>query len=148
VAKAYLYAHKKGCLGITVYRDGCKETQVLYAGKGKEQKDKEIELKMKARPGVISGKTYRIETPVGTAYVVINTTEGEPFEVFVNVGKAGSDIAADAEAIGRLVSLNLRLGFNFSSRDVLEQIVDQLEGIGGGESVGLVRTEFFLWLME
>ncbi len=136
VAKAYLYAHKKGCLGITVYRDGCKETQVLYAGKGKEQKDKEIELKMKARPGVISGKTYRIETPVGTAYVVINTTEGEPFEIFVNVGKAGSDIAADAEAIGRLVSLNLRLGFNFSSRDVLEQIVDQLEGIGGGESVG------------
>ncbi len=133
VAKAYLYAFKKDCLGITVYRDGCKETQVLYAG---EEEKQTVELKMKARPGVISGKTYRIETPVGTAYVVVNTTEGEPFEVFVNVGKAGSDIAADAEAIGRLVSLNLRLGFNFSSRNVLKQIIEQLEGIGGGESVG------------
>jgi len=89
-----------------------------------------------------------LKTPVGTAYVVINTTEGEPFEVFVNVGKAGSDIAADAEAIGRLVSLNLRLGFNFSSRDVLEQIVDQLEGIGGGESVGFGKDRILLWLME
>lgn len=140
IEKAYLYAHKKGCLGITVYRDGCKEIQVLYAGKGTEQKGKEDKPKMKARPGVISGKTYRIETPVGTAYVVINTTEGEPFEVFINVGKAGSDIAADAEAIGRLVSLNLRLGFNFSSRDVLKQIIDQLEGIGGGESVGFGKN--------
>ena len=140
IEKAYLYAHKKGCLGITVYRDGCKEIQVLYAGKGTEQKGKEDEPKMKARPGVVAGKTYRIETPVGTAFVVVNTTEGEPFEVFINVGKAGSDIAADAEAIGRLVSLNLRLGFNFSSRDVLEQIIDQLEGIGGGESVGFGKN--------
>jgi len=140
IERAYLYAHKKGCLGITVYRNGCKETQVLYAGREKEQKNKNVKPKMKARPGVVSGKTYRIETPVGTAFVVVNATEGEPFEVFVNVGKAGSDIAADAEAIGRLVSLNLRLGFNFSSRDVLKQIIDQLEGIGGGESVGFGKN--------
>ncbi len=137
VADAYLYAFKKGCLGITVYRDGCKETQVLYAG---EEKKPKLRPQIKPRPGVVSGKTYRIKTPVGTAFVVVNTNGGGPFEVFVNVGKAGSDIAADAEALGRLVSLNLRLGSSFSSRELLKQIVDQLEGIGGGESIGFGKN--------
>lgn len=139
VEQAYLYAYKKGCLGITVYRDRCKESQVLYAG---EEKKPKMKVKIKPRPSVVSGKTYRVETPVGTAFVSVNTnSEGELLEVFVNVGKAGSDIAADAEAIGRLISLNLRLGAGFSSRDVLAQIIDQLEGIGGGESIGFGKNK-------
>lgn len=139
VEKAYLYAYKKGCMGITVYRDRCREEQVLYAGEDKKKAATEgqRELKVKPRPAVAIGKTYRIETPVGTAFVTVNTNgKNDPFEVFVNVGKVGSDIAADAEAIGRLISLNLRLGSDFSWTEVLAQIIEQLEGIGGGESVG------------
>lgn len=138
VERAYLYAYRKGCLGITVYRDGCKEVQVLYAGKEKSLAPIEI----KPRPAVVEGKTYRVETPVGTAFVTVNTNgSGEPLEVFVNVGKAGSDISADAEAIGRLCSLNLRLGSGFPPIEVLTQIIDQLEGIGGGESVGFGKEK-------
>lgn len=137
VKNAYLYAYKKGCLGITVYRDRCKEEQVLYAGKKEERK-----LEIKPRPPVVSGKTYRIGTPVGTAFITINVNGNElPLEVFINVGKAGSDVRADAEAIGRLISLCLRLGADFSPRDVLEQIIDQLEGIGGSESVGFGKEK-------
>lgn len=135
VYKAYLYAYKKGCRGITVYRDRCKEEQVLYAGK--QEKTEEEKLTIKPRPTVVSGKTYRIVTPVGTAFITINVNgDNQPLEVFINVGKAGSDVRADSEAIGRLISLCLRLGSNFSPQEVLTQIVDQLEGIGGSESVG------------
>jgi len=129
---AYLYAYKKGCLGITVYRDRCKEEQVLYAGREEKKK-----LEIKSRPVAVPGKTFRIQTPVGTAFITINTNgDGQPFEVFVTVGKAGSDIRADSEAIGRLISLCLRLGVDFSPKEILTQIVDQLEGIGGSGSVG------------
>ncbi len=141
VRKAYLLAYKSGCMGTTIFRDGCRSEQVLYSGVKEDEKEeaKEIQEKptIKARPKIVSGQTYRIETPVGTAFVTVNTNGGsEPLEIFVNVGKAGSDIAADAEAIGRLVSLNLRIGSLFSASEVLVQIIDQLGGIGGGESVG------------
>lgn len=135
VRRAYLHAYKEGCLGITVYRDGCKDQQVLYAGK-------EEVVGVKPRPAVVTGKTYRIETPVGTAFVTINVNgESEPLEVFVNVGKAGSDITADAQAIGRLISLILRLGSDFPPEQVLGQIVGQLEGIAGGESIGFGKNK-------
>ncbi|MGB9911639.1 MAG: vitamin B12-dependent ribonucleotide reductase [Microgenomates group bacterium] len=137
VRKAYLYAYQKGCLGITVYRDRCKEEQVLYAGKEEKKK-----LEIKPRPPVVSGKTYRVSTPVGTAFITINVNGNEePLEVFITVGKAGSDVQADAEAIGRLISLCLRLGADFSPKDVLTQIIDQLEGIGGSESIGFGKEK-------
>lgn len=135
VRRAYLHAYKEDCLGITVYRDGCKDEQVLYAGK-------EGVVKVKPRPAVVIGKTYRIETPVGTAFITVNVNgEGEPLEIFINVGKAGSDITADAQAIGRLTSLILRLGSGFPLKEVLGQIVGQLEGIAGGESVGFGKNK-------
>ena len=137
IEDAYLYAFKKDCLGITVYRDGCKETQVLYAGNHKEKSKVADQPLVKPRPLVVSGRTHRVETPVGRAFVVVNTNGGgELLEVFINVGKAGSDIAADAEAIGRLISLSLRLNSDSSSKEVLSKIIDQLDGIGGGESIG------------
>jgi ribonucleoside-diphosphate reductase alpha chain len=68
---------------------------------------------------------------------VINSDEGNnPFEVFVNVGKAGTDIMADAEAIGRLVSLSLRIPSDLSSKEIAAQVVEQLRGIGGASQVG------------
>jgi len=136
VEKAYLLAYRTNCLGITVFRDGCKKEQVLYSGVKEKQEGKSA-LVIKPRPRRAIGATYRVETPVGTAFVTINQNgDGEPLEVFVNVGKVGSDIAADAEAIGRLISLNLRVASNTVPREVLKQIIDQLGGIGGSQSVG------------
>jgi len=141
VAKAYLSAYDLGCMGITIYRDGCKEWQVLNVGTKKEETklpEKEIEAAdMRVRPSKLQGNTYKIQTPVGTAFVVINADEqGNPFEVFINVGKAGSHVMADAEAIGRLISLSLRVPSEYPAKAVAEAVVDQLSGIGGADSVG------------
>jgi ribonucleoside-diphosphate reductase alpha chain len=92
---------------------------------------------IKPRPRTLRGVTYRIETPMGTAYIHVNQNEaGEPFEVFANVGKGGSDTAAVSEAIGRLVSLVLRLPSPLSPRERVEQVVHQLAGIGGRRDQG------------
>jgi len=141
VRKAYLFSYKAGCRGVTVFRDGCKGEQVLNAGEEKEKpiKGRKVEVSVKPRPQAVKGFTYRVATPVGTAFVTINHNghTDHPLEVFVNVGKAGSDVAADAEAIGRLISLCLRISSpGLTPRQVAELIVDQLKGIGGGSSVG------------
>jgi ribonucleoside-diphosphate reductase alpha chain len=89
------------------------------------------------RPRRLHGATYRRLTPLGTAYVTVNDTdEGEPFEVFMNVGKAGSDVAAVSEALGRLISLILRMPSSLSPTERLQQVVYQLNGIGGGRHLG------------
>jgi len=150
VAKAYLLSYKLGCLGITVYRDGSKEWQVLNVGtKGEveisgiteeevgEEKMAGMAAEMRIRPKKLAGSTYEVKTPVGTAFVTINADElGNPFEVFINIGRAGSHVLADAEAIGRLISLSLRVPSMLPAITVAETIVDQLSGIGGTESVG------------
>ena len=114
VAGAYLLAWQEGCLGITVFRDGCKGSQVLNVGVRADGAPADAvaaaERVVKPRPHSLTGATYRMETPIGTAFITVNDTPGgEPFEVFVQVGKAGSDTMAVAEALGRLVSLVLRL---------------------------------------
>jgi ribonucleoside-diphosphate reductase alpha chain len=76
-------------------------------------------------------------TPVGTAFVTMNDDEaGHPFEVFVETGKTGSDIKAMAEAMGRLMSLVLRLASPLTPREKVQQIVNQVRGIGGARSLG------------
>jgi ribonucleoside-diphosphate reductase alpha chain len=92
----------------------------------------------KPRPRVLTGKTLKVETPVGKAFVTINENGGEqPFEVFINTAKAGSETAAISEAIGRLISYVLRLTSPTKQTDRLREIVRQLGGIGGGRSLGL-----------
>ncbi|KKM26462.1 hypothetical protein LCGC14_1584500, partial [marine sediment metagenome] len=86
---------------------------------------------------VLSGSTYKIRNLFGNCFVTVNSDDnGNPFEVFVNVGKAGSDIQADAEAIGRLISLILRLSGDVPQSDRLQEIFGQLRGIGSGRSFG------------
>lgn len=150
VAKAYLSSYDLGCMGITIYRDGCKEWQVLNVGTKKEEpvveKKEEVMTKeeveetiadLRVRPNKLQGNTYKVQTPVGNAFVVINADEmGNPFEVFINVGKAGSHVMADAEAMGRLISLSLRVPSKFPAKAVAEAVVEQLAGIGGSDSVG------------
>lgn len=91
----------------------------------------------KPRPRVLKGSTYRVETPLGKAFVTINENGGgQPFEVFINTAKAGSETAAVSEAIGRLISYILRLVSPIPPRERLAEVVRQLSGIGGSRSLG------------
>jgi len=142
VAAAYKLAWDLGCLGITVFRDGCKGEQVLNVGIAKKDKHP-AELPtmgpmvIRPRPHSLSGKTYRMETPIGTAFITVNETrDQEPFEVFVQVGKGGSDTMAVAEALGRLISLTLRLPSPLSPQRRLEEVISQLARIGGAQPMG------------
>jgi ribonucleoside-diphosphate reductase alpha chain len=92
----------------------------------------------KPRGRVLPGYTYRVETPLGTTFVTVNENGGdEPFEVFMHTSKAGSETAAVAEAMGRLISYILRLRSPIAPHDRVTEIVRQLEGIGGARSLGL-----------
>jgi len=92
---------------------------------------------MMPRPVKVEGATYRIETPIGTSFITVNhDSEGNPFEVFVIIGRAGSEVAAMAEALGRLISTTLRFGNHLPAKQKIKEIMDQLHGIGGGSSIG------------
>jgi ribonucleoside-diphosphate reductase alpha chain len=91
----------------------------------------------KPRPRLLAGNTYRIETPLGKAFVTVNENGGQqPFEVFINTAKAGSETAAVSEAIGRLISYVLRLASPIAPRERLSEVVRQLSGIGGSRTLG------------
>ena len=95
--------------------------------------------KKKPRPRRLTGKTYRVETPLGGTYVTVNENgqgEGDPFEVFLHTAKAGSETAAVSEALGRLISYVLRLPAQVTPRERLKEIARQLSGIGGGRPIG------------
>ncbi|MGH2370467.1 MAG: adenosylcobalamin-dependent ribonucleoside-diphosphate reductase, partial [Chloroflexota bacterium] len=96
---------------------------------------------LKPRPRAAEGITYRMPTPLGTMFTTVTRNGGgQPFEVFLQVGKAGSDTAAVTEALGRLVSLVLRLPSPLSAEERLQEVVDQLAGIGGGRQLGFGRN--------
>jgi len=133
IANAYRYGWEKGLKSMAIYRDGSKDWQVLNVGtpsssKTDETKDEKVELML--RPEKLTGCTYKVKTPVGTAFVVINSDDlGNPFEVFINVGKAGTHVMADAEAIGRLLSTTLRIPSALSAKAIAEAMIEQLAGI-------------------
>ena len=129
VREAYLLAYELKCKGITVYRDGSKDKQVLSTGAstslhGDESVPAHALLTPRARPRALSGVTELVETGHGNMYVTINFDEnGQPFEVFGNLGKTGGCDSAQIEAICRMASLSLRSGVDPRA------IVDQLKGI-------------------
>ena len=93
---------------------------------------------MQARPDKLLGTTIRKITPLGTAYITINCdSEGIPLEIFVTIGKAGSNVRSFAESIARLVSLHLRKTEPSSRLDAMRDIISEIEGIGGENSMGL-----------
>jgi ribonucleoside-diphosphate reductase alpha chain len=144
VARAFKLAWELGCKGLTVYVTGSREKVVLETEATRKAWQTQSAVMPRAvrrpRPSVLKGVTYRKGTPLGTAYVTVNANgDDEPFEVFLTVGKAGSDTAAVAEAIGRLISLVLRLPSPFSATRRLKQVVQQLKGIGGGRPLGFGR---------
>ncbi|OGX28717.1 MAG: ribonucleoside-diphosphate reductase, adenosylcobalamin-dependent, partial [Omnitrophica WOR_2 bacterium RIFCSPHIGHO2_01_FULL_49_10] len=143
VREVYLLAYKMGCKGVTIYRDGSREEQVLYIARSKEKPSAEAHAENpevaaakieerserartspRPRPEVTRGTTTKILTGCGNLYITINEDENEmPFEVFTQMGKAGGCAASQLEAIGRLVSLALRCGLDTHS------IIEQLNGI-------------------
>jgi ribonucleoside-diphosphate reductase alpha chain len=144
VARAFQLAWKLGCKGLTIYVTGSREKVVLETEAMRRARQRTygmmIPTTVRPRPHRLEGKTYHLDTPLGTAYITINANgDGEPFEVFLNVGKAGSDTAAVAEAIGRLISLVLRIPSPLSATRRLKQVVKQLKGIGGGRPLGFGR---------
>jgi ribonucleoside-diphosphate reductase alpha chain len=166
VEQIYRLAFRLGCKGVTVYRDGARENQVLSTGttakkvqaQGKDVlaealgRIAELETELgrtraqlhdveaenlqrrakRSRPDLLKGSTRRVETPLGTMYVTITEDDkGQPFEVFMSLGKAGGALMADVEAVGRLISLALRSGIP------LTEIYRQLRGISSDRAVGL-----------
>ncbi|MCZ6639560.1 MAG: adenosylcobalamin-dependent ribonucleoside-diphosphate reductase [Candidatus Dadabacteria bacterium] len=160
VEKIYFLAWKLGCKGITVYREGSREGILVTEEEAKSQQQDKDEKKLPTqtqnegmnkthhpnpisslrssstekikpikRPQCLQGFTEVIKTGYGNLYVTVNTFEERPVEVFVQIGKSGYSTMADAEATGRLVSLALRSGIG------VEDVVEQLEGIGGSSPV-------------
>ena len=186
VEEIYRLAYRLNCKGVTVYRDGSRDMQVLSTGttakkvqeqatsSGKAEARSDLaalaggergvgtaELKgqlaeleaenerlrrmvhdleaenlqrrqKRSRPELLRGATRRLETPLGTLYVTITEDDrGQPFEVFMSLGKAGGALMADVEALGRLISLALRSGIP------MKEIYRQLRGISSDRVIGL-----------
>ena len=139
--KLYELLYDLGCKGGTTYRDGSRDTQVLTAKK--EEKEEPKVEKPVVRSTVLQGTTYRKATPIGTAYITVNCDGPNPsdiFEVFINVAKVGSDVAADAEGLGRLISLMLRMPSPLTPDQRAQAIIGQLSGIGSGRSMGFGKN--------
>jgi len=117
------------CKGITVFRDGSRSEQVVYVGSKQttsEEKSPAVSMMSVAeRPKVLVGKTAKVVTAMGSLYVTLNCVQGAPFECFIEMGRAGSDIKTFTEALARLISISLRAGVP------LEPIVNQLKDIRG-----------------
>ncbi|MCK6074176.1 adenosylcobalamin-dependent ribonucleoside-diphosphate reductase [Paenibacillus silvae] len=160
-AELYELAFELGCKGVTIYRDGSRDVQVLSTSKKEDNENEQenespasdqhtedmekkqathrdeaanvLDKQYKRRPQVLHGATYKINTPFGMAYITINDLDGTPGEIFLNVGKAGSDVFAMAEALGRVCSLFLRYGDHGHK---VELLIKHLKGIGGSGAIG------------
>ncbi|MDP9371583.1 MAG: ribonucleoside-diphosphate reductase, adenosylcobalamin-dependent, partial [Chloroflexota bacterium] len=147
VERLYMSAYDQGCKGITYYRNGSRDAVLTsVADEQKKERPKAeqsvapvaptLPATIRPRPPVLHGYTRNIKAPEGTVNITVNSDDEGPLEVFVNVGRAGSDVAALAEALGRLISLSLRIPSPMPQEERLREMVSQLRGIGGSRAVG------------
>ena len=116
IANAYILAWKEGCKGVTIYRDGSRDVQVLNIGTVEgEALAVDGKMEPRVRPNVTFGITEKMTTGCGTLYVTVNSDEFGICEVFTSLGKSGGCAAAQLEAIGRLISMSLRAGMSVDS---------------------------------
>jgi ribonucleoside-diphosphate reductase alpha chain len=128
VARVYELAYQLDCKGVTIYRDGSRDQQVLSVGKKQEADqpaglDKDKSATKRERPKILKGWTYQMQTGCGPLYVTVNEDATGLFELFTTMGKAGGCAASQSEAIGRMVSLAWRSGLQ------ARQVIKQLQGI-------------------
>jgi ribonucleoside-diphosphate reductase alpha chain len=125
VRRVYELAYKLGCKGVTIYRDGSRNQQVLTRGveTPEEPASPSEKITPRPRPDRTYGFTEKIGTGCGNLYITINCDDHGPNEIFTQMGKSGGCAASQSEATGRLVSLALRSGLSINA------IVDQLKGI-------------------
>jgi len=137
VRKAYMMAYDLGLKGVTYMRDGSRPGVLERIKEEKKEEVKAPVYKVKPRPMLVNGSTYKIDTPVGTAFITVNADQtGDPFELFINIGKAGSDVGAMAEGLGRMITLVLRMNATLTGKEKLERVIEQLESIGGAKTLG------------
>lgn len=129
VSTVYRLAYQQGCKGVTIYRDGSRDMQVLSVAKKEEEVKPEAAVPMESkkasrkreRPRALTGSTYQMETGCGPLYITVNQDENGLFELFTTMGKAGGCAASQCEAIGRLVSLAWRSGVQ--ARQAVKQMI-------------------------
>ncbi len=141
VERLYMMAYDQGLKGVTYMRDGSRMGVLSRVEEPKKEVVVEAPLipvtPRVPRPMVLNGTTYKADSPIGRMYVTINQDEdAQPFEVFINNGKSGSDVMAMADALGRMISFVLRIHSPVPQRERIREIVSELSGIGGARSVG------------
>lgn len=144
VKTLYMLAYDMGLKGVTYMRDGSRAGVLSRVEEKKEEKTEvpaatqQMALTpVKPRPTVVEGFTYFTDSPTGKSYVTVNHNDDkDPFEVFITNGKSGTDVMAMADALGRMISLALRLNSPVPARERMRKIVSELSGIGGARSVG------------
>ncbi len=126
VRRVYLMAYDMGCKGVTIYRDGSRDTQVLNIGDSSSNKvdieDLDEPLIPRERPQITRGITEKVRVGCGNLYITVNYDENGICEVFTNVGRAGG-CPSQSEATSRLTSVALRSGMD------VKELVGQLKGI-------------------
>ena len=124
ISRVYRLAYDLGCKGVTVYRDGSRDAQVLSTGQTTKSKEEtERKLHPRPRPSITMGSTIKMRTGCGTLYVTINEDEHGVCEVFSQMGKSGGCAMSQSEAVARLISLALRSGVR------VEPLIRQIKGI-------------------
>ncbi len=160
VRHVYDLAHQLGVKGVTIYRDGSKDNQVLSTGKTAKSGKGDVEfvrhgeIEPRPRPSVTMGRTEKIQTGCGNLYVTINSDEQGLCEVFTQMGKSGGCAASQSEALSRMISVSLRAGVD------PQAILKHLRGIrcpspawaqGGkvlscADAVGIAMEHYLEWM--
>jgi len=142
VKNLYMAAYDLGLKGVTYMRDGSRQGVLERIVEKPVEKPVEVAPVIPVtprmpRPMMLTGLTYKTDSPSGKVYVTLNHDEKDNlFEVFINHGKSGSDLMALADALGRMISFVLRIHSPVPTRERVREIISELTGIGGSRSVG------------